>query len=361
MKTENHMIDESGVKYSKDGGTLICAPYDLWKYRVKDGTKVIGEEAFDDCYINDIEIPEGVEVIDVEAFHWCTDLKEVKLPKSLKRIGDGAFCGAPIESIEFPEGLESMGSIVFTSRHFERIVLPESLKHLDGNPFAGCRIDEFICKSPHFRVQDDMLIQDDRLIAVLKDTATVEIPHEIRHICSYAFSCCDSLTELTVPEWIESIDPNGLPCRNLVKVYLPAAMSDISEEVFHPFRHPEKIFESVYEADLRREGEDLRWKLTSLGGENTGLDCTVWAKTKYPTEKDSEQGTPRMYVEGKKMYAVSIGDEPEWMDRLSAEEMGMTQHESGKVISWVRQHHTALLRHWSHKTSSCGLMDELGF
>ncbi len=383
METNDWVMDEFGVKYSQDWETLIAAPANLWEYSVREGTRVIGEVAFDDCYINDIKIPEGVEVIGIDAFHWCTDLKSVKLPSSLKRIEEGAFCGAPIESIEFPEGLESLGAIVFTSRHFERIVLPESLIHIDGNPFAGCRIDEFICKSPHFRVQDDMLIQDDRLIAVLKDTDTVNIPREVRHICSYAISCCDSLRELIVPEWIESIDPNGLPCRNLLKVYFPAAMNGISEEVFRPFRNPEMIFESVYEADLRREGEDLRWKLTSLGGEHIGLDkdIWIWAKTKYPGEKDSELGTPRVYVGRKKLYAVSIGDErggdseeerkggdeprsgqgTEWMDRLSPEDMGMSQQTADSVIAWVRRHRTALLRHWYGKTSSCGLIDELGF
>ncbi len=362
MRTEKWITDESGVKYSADGTVLIEAPKDIKEYIIKEGTKVIADGAFDDCFLlADIHMPEGLEVIETEAFHWCDKLEYVQFPSTLKRLGEGAFCGAPLQSVELPEGLESMGSIVFTNCRFETITLPSTLKELEGNPFAGCTINEFICKSPHFTIKDNLLIGGDRLIAVLCNTGKVEIPHEIKHLCSYAFSCCDNLEELTIPSWIKTIAPNALSCRNLLKINLPVGFDDPSDDVFHPFRKPEIIRELIYDADLRKEGEDLGYKLTSLHSKNTGLDNNIWLKTKYPGEEDSFRGIPRMYVHNSydQMFAVSISNAPEFMDGLSPEAMGIENESVSKIISWIRRHQKALLRHWFGLTDSCGLLEEI--
>ncbi len=53
----------------------------------------IGSEAYKYCPITDVEIPEGVKVINDLAFNNCYELKTVVLPSTLTKIGYGAFIG----------------------------------------------------------------------------------------------------------------------------------------------------------------------------------------------------------------------------------------------------------------------------
>ena len=93
---ENAVEDEFGVKYSKDWKRLLKAPTGLnGRYFIKEGVKVIGEEAFINCIF----------------------IKKIVIPNSVKRIGNGAF----------------------TKCHsLENIYIPKNINTINGNPFAYC-------------------------------------------------------------------------------------------------------------------------------------------------------------------------------------------------------------------------------
>ena len=91
---EESIKDHEGVLYSKDGKRLLKG-CDLHKLAVKEGTEVICDDAFDNCY--------PVEI--------------VNFPNSLKYIGDRAFQGTFPDKIAFPDGLLGIGEYAF---HFTR-------------------------------------------------------------------------------------------------------------------------------------------------------------------------------------------------------------------------------------------------
>lgn len=93
---ENAVEDEFGVKYSKDWKRLLKAPAGLkGRYFIKEGVKVIGEEAFINCIF----------------------IKKIVIPNSVKRIGNGAFTKC-----------HSLGNIY----------IPKNINTINGNPFYGC-------------------------------------------------------------------------------------------------------------------------------------------------------------------------------------------------------------------------------
>ena len=57
------------------------------------GVNEIGDNAFEECEIDEIEIPEGVTKIGDEAFQNCENLKRITIPSSVKSIGYDAFFG----------------------------------------------------------------------------------------------------------------------------------------------------------------------------------------------------------------------------------------------------------------------------
>ena len=90
---ENAVEDEFGVKYSKDWKRLLKAPTGLkGRYFIKEGVKVIGEEAFINCiFIKKIVIPNSVKRIGNGAFCGCKTLTNIDIPQSVTTIKKGAF------------------------------------------------------------------------------------------------------------------------------------------------------------------------------------------------------------------------------------------------------------------------------
>ena len=123
--------DKYGVSYTKDWKKLIRAPEQLTSYTIKEGTKVIGDRAFEYCdsleYVN---IPNSVTSIGDRAFSGCKSLESINIPNSVTSIGDSAFewCDS-LKSINIPNSVTSIGSSAFTwCESLESIYIPKGTK-----------------------------------------------------------------------------------------------------------------------------------------------------------------------------------------------------------------------------------------
>lgn len=73
----------------------------------------IGENAFSECSLNEIIIPEGVVYIGRRAFSY-SNVEIVHLPNSLDEIGEDAFYSCnQLTQITLPDGLEYIGESAF--------------------------------------------------------------------------------------------------------------------------------------------------------------------------------------------------------------------------------------------------------
>ena len=86
-------------------------PTSLKKVEIIDGVEYLNDEAFMNCSaITQIILPSTVEVLGSKCFYGCTALEEVVLPSNLKKIGIASFglCNA-LESIVIPESVDEIG------------------------------------------------------------------------------------------------------------------------------------------------------------------------------------------------------------------------------------------------------------
>ena len=95
---------------------LLKAPNNIkGLYRIKKGTKIICNNAFDGCYfLTDINMPNSVKYIGIHVFQSCFNLRRIKFSIFLQSIGMGAF--------------SNCHSLV-------SINIPCSVKFFNGNPF----------------------------------------------------------------------------------------------------------------------------------------------------------------------------------------------------------------------------------
>ncbi|CDA43328.1 serine/threonine protein kinase [Prevotella sp. CAG:5226] len=90
---KNAVEDEFGVKYSRDWKRSLRAPRSLrGEYSIREGVKVIGDEAFRWCgSLININIPNSVTTIGNWAFEGCNSLTSITIPSSVVTIIGNPF------------------------------------------------------------------------------------------------------------------------------------------------------------------------------------------------------------------------------------------------------------------------------
>lgn len=151
--------------------------------------------AFQGCeMLEEIVVPEGVEVIYNFTFSGCIRLSKVVLPSTITRIGIGAF-----------KGCEAL----------KEIDLPQGVQYIGGHAFENCLGLE-----------------------------NISLPNNISALDYQTFKCCSQLKTVKLPDGLKVIGPDVFAgCSNLESIEIPASVSEIS------------VFQKLY---FLEEGRDER-------------------------------------------------------------------------------------------------------
>ena len=128
-----------------------------------------------------IEIPEGMTVIDNNAFKNNTKLKEVILPSTLKSIGMSAFEGTSLSKIELPSSLTYIGENAFANiKTLTEVTIPKSVETA-SHAFYG----DINLKKVNF---EDGIVTIPSGILYNTGLEEIVLPSSVKAIGSYAFS-----------------------------------------------------------------------------------------------------------------------------------------------------------------------------
>ncbi|MBO4876743.1 MAG: leucine-rich repeat protein [Ruminococcus sp.] len=172
---------------------------------------------------SNLTIPEaigGKPVISIgkKAFFSKTELVSVKLPHTMKEIGDEAFRGCTcLEKIELNEGLETIGNYAFYLCGFTAVNIPSTLVSCSSG-FNGCSSLEMAVFASGITAIPEGCLQN---IHALKE---VVMPDSVKTIGKDAFKNCDSLRKANMPSKLREIGSGAFYGSGLTEITLPASL-----------------------------------------------------------------------------------------------------------------------------------------
>ena len=270
-------ISEEGVLYNKEKTTLIRYPQsksDQTEYKVPDGVKTIGEDAFiRNKTITKVELPDSVQTINAYAFCNCENMEEIKLSEGLERIGNYAFayCNG-IKQIKLSDSVKNIGeSVFYYCDNLTEVTLGKDLKTMGYFAFRGCgnlfkiivegNIDTIGSSSFDYTKVKELqigkevtLVKEDFYGISTLERITVEKGNKNyisedgvlynkgkTKLIRYPESKTD-ITEYEVPEGVESIGNYAFYYNQCItKVKLPESLKDIEEYAFFYCRNLEEL------------------------------------------------------------------------------------------------------------------------
>eukprot|EP00980_Cylindrotheca_fusiformis_P013841 scaffold3594_cov138-Cylindrotheca_fusiformis.AAC.6 len=231
----------------------FCRCKSLRKVIVCSITTRLGKGVFKDCSgLISVDLPEGLQVIEVESFSCCESLPTIKIPSSVIEIGDRAFtrCEA-LKHVQLPETLASIGCSAFGRCYkleFVQFVPEGSQQTYPTNPSlqagtiifpqrANLQID--ICAFSHCHSLRKVIISSvstrlgKGVFYYCSGLISVDLPEGLEVIEENLFYGCQSLPTIKIPSSVIKIGSCAFTsCRALKHVQLPETLSNIGRSAF---------------------------------------------------------------------------------------------------------------------------------
>ena len=212
------------------------------------------DRAFYGSYIKDYKLPKTLKKIGNEAFSYNVLLKELIVPESVKEIGRNfLFFSIGIEKVRLPDNLEVMNDLFFAEcrklkevnipSHLRKMydcifynclevspsvaILPETVEILDGAAYYGLSTIEEVVVPKNVRVLRGAF----KGMAGLRK-ATI-LTDKLTEIGDDAFFWCSALEEVNIPDGITRIGEGAFFWNlRLRKVNIPSTVIRIEKHAF---------------------------------------------------------------------------------------------------------------------------------
>lgn len=212
-------------------------------------------------------------------FQNCLDLKFVELPIHLHVIGQKAFAGSSIVGIDFNDELVEICDGAFENTDLGEVVIPDSVKRIGASSFRYSKLSnfnfdffsnapskkecttniklgrnvEYIGDYAFSRTATEKIVFPETLKTIPKDICflcsdlTTVVILGATKICSGAFQNCSQLTNVILPENAEVIDEYAFAgCENLNRMIIPENVVQLASNAvffggFSKSSEPKKI------------------------------------------------------------------------------------------------------------------------
>lgn len=210
----------------------------LTSVTIPSSVTVIGERAFSYCYgLTSVTIPNSVTVIGNGAFYSCRSLTSVTIPSSVTQIGASAFSGCSgLTGVTIPSSVTSIGeNAFFDCSGLMSVTIPSSVVKMESRVFERC--PKLINAGPiggNYNIEFGWTAAiPDSAFSGCDTLTSIIIPDDITSIGSSAFHGCHSLTDIVLPDSLTTIGSHVFAyCYSLSKIVIPASVTSVGGAIF---------------------------------------------------------------------------------------------------------------------------------
>ena len=275
------------------GGTTEIAPSafancsNLKQVTIPDSVKKIGSSAFYECRsLTSIgnklgnSLPDNLTEIGSSAFS-RTGLTNISIPGSVETIGDSAFSYSDLKSVNIIDGVKKINDQAFNScRLLKSVSIPSSVTLIGIKAFNGCELLENI------NVPDKVTCIGSGAFEDCKRLQSVSLGCNVTNIFSEAFKNCTKLTSIIIPDSIRNISSSAFEnCTGLTSIHFGNNIKNIGKYAFRGCTGltsvviPKSVYQIGYGAfhdcgsiqDAFYYGSEDDWKKIYVGDENDDL------------------------------------------------------------------------------------------
>lgn len=238
-----HYCDIEGVLYTINRDTLISYPNAKGlSYSILSSATTIGDDAFGDCDITSVTIPNSVNTIEGWAFESCTGLTSVIIPSSVTTIQNGTFYNCTsLTSMEIPNSVDSIKYAAFEDcDSMKSIRIPSSVTYIGSWAFAFCDSMESITVdhgNTHYCDIEGVLytINKDTLISYPNAKgSSYSIPNSVNTIGYGAFAGCSDINSVVIPNSVKSIFECAFEyCNRMKSITIPSSITLTGGYIFY--------------------------------------------------------------------------------------------------------------------------------
>ncbi len=134
------IADDAFLQEERINGDIVrTGMKNLTSVSLPDTVRYIGKGAFADTGLVNITLPDSIERLD-GTFSRCTQLKEIRIPNSVKYIGNETFMNCHnLTNIVLPDKLKEIGDYAFWKcEKLEDFVMPEGIERIGYQAFFWC-------------------------------------------------------------------------------------------------------------------------------------------------------------------------------------------------------------------------------
>ena len=119
----------------------FCATRKLKTVKLGNNIEELAYRAFHDCHaLESIVLPESIRIIKEDAFDSCVNLKTINIPGNAINLGISIFSSCfKLENITIGEGIKKIPDYMFRKcKSLSEITLPTTIEQIGMKVFSGC-------------------------------------------------------------------------------------------------------------------------------------------------------------------------------------------------------------------------------
>lgn len=231
---------------------------------VEEGITTIGEDAFTSMNFEKISLPKTLTELKSGAFSYCDVLQSIVIPDGVSEIGVSVFAGClSLSNVTFPKSLKTIKSIAFDCCYsLKNVILPEGLETIEEGAFEECTslteitIPSTVTKietnafwnaysiksykvaegNKNYVIEDGVLFSSDKKTLVAfppkNEKTSYNIPSGVEIIEGGAFSSCENLKEIVIPETVKIIGDYAFSECAFPRITIPQGVEEIGSHAF---------------------------------------------------------------------------------------------------------------------------------